>query len=162
MSGPERGERPGRINHRNGTCERVPDELLDTHIDFWPRSWICGRVQTICLIDDRDCKTTSLAPIGGIEAIAGLLIGLVSIETALRGLHLFVRLDSSNDAKKEEIRIHLGLWLSLALELELAADILRPAIAPRWNEIVETCFHCCTSNARRAKSAGASTRNPTL
>ena len=71
----------------------------------------------------------------GIEAIAAVLIGLASIETAVRGLHLFVRLDSANDSKKEEIRIHLGLWLSLALELEVAADILRTAIAPSWNEI---------------------------
>lgn len=71
----------------------------------------------------------------GIEAIAAVVIGLASIETAVRGLHLFVRLDSGNDSKKEEIRIHLGLWLSLALELEVAADILRTAIAPGWDEI---------------------------
>lgn len=71
----------------------------------------------------------------GIEAIAALLIGLASIETAVRGLRLFVRHNSGTDAKKEEIRIRLGLWLSLALELELAADILRTAIAPSWNEI---------------------------
>ena len=71
----------------------------------------------------------------GIEAIAALLIGLASIETAVRGLYLFVRFDSGTDFRKEEIRIRLGLWLSLALELELAADILRTAIAPSWDEI---------------------------
>jgi hypothetical protein len=35
----------------------------------------------------------------------------------------------------EEIRLTLGRWLALALEFELAADILRTAIAPTWNEI---------------------------
>ena len=36
---------------------------------------------------------------------------------------------------KEQIRLRLGRWLAVALELELAADILRTAIAPTWNEI---------------------------
>jgi uncharacterized membrane protein len=33
------------------------------------------------------------------------------------------------------VRLQLGRWLSLALEFELAADILRTAIAPTWEEI---------------------------
>jgi uncharacterized membrane protein len=33
------------------------------------------------------------------------------------------------------VRLQLGRWLSLALEFELAADILRTAIAPSWDEI---------------------------
>ena len=102
----------------------------------------------------------------GIEAIAALLIGLASIETALRGLNLFVQRDSGNDSKKEEIRIHLGLWLSLALELELAADILRTAIAPSWDEIgklasivvLRTVLNYFLQN----EVSKASTRNPNI
>jgi hypothetical protein len=36
---------------------------------------------------------------------------------------------------KEEIRLRLGRWLALGLEFLLAADILRTAVAPIWNEI---------------------------
>ena len=35
----------------------------------------------------------------------------------------------------EAIRLELGRWLGLALEFEIAADILRTAVAPTWNEI---------------------------
>ena len=31
--------------------------------------------------------------------------------------------------------MRLGRWLALALEFELAADIIRTAIAPTWTEI---------------------------
>ncbi len=37
--------------------------------------------------------------------------------------------------RKEDVRLRLGRWLALALEFELAADILRTAVAPTWNEI---------------------------
>ena len=33
------------------------------------------------------------------------------------------------------VRLRLGRWLSLVLEFELAADILRTAVAPTWTEI---------------------------
>ena len=33
------------------------------------------------------------------------------------------------------MRLRLGRWLAVALELELGADILRTAVAPTWNEI---------------------------
>jgi uncharacterized membrane protein len=33
------------------------------------------------------------------------------------------------------MRLTLGRWLWVALEFELAAEILRTAVAPTWNEI---------------------------
>ena len=36
---------------------------------------------------------------------------------------------------KEAVRLKLGRWLAVALELELGADILRTAVAPTWTEI---------------------------
>ncbi len=33
------------------------------------------------------------------------------------------------------MRLKLGRWLAVALEFELAADILRTAVAPTWTEI---------------------------
>ena len=37
--------------------------------------------------------------------------------------------------EKELVRLRLGRWLAVALEFELAADVLRTAVAPTWNEI---------------------------
>jgi uncharacterized membrane protein len=69
-----------------------------------------------------------------IEATAGVLVGLAAVEATLRALPLFVSRTAPPDAK-EQVRLRLGRWLALALEFELAADILRTAIAPTWNEI---------------------------
>lgn len=71
---------------------------------------------------------------GGIELCAGLLVGLAALEATMRALGLFFS-RSKSDAGTEQIRLNLGRWLTLALEFELAADILRTAIAPTWNEI---------------------------
>ncbi len=72
----------------------------------------------------------------GIEAAAAIVIGISSIEGIYRALLLFFlrpRIDEQD--AKEQIRLRLGRWLAVALEFELAADILRTAIAPTWNEI---------------------------
>jgi uncharacterized membrane protein len=71
---------------------------------------------------------------GGIELCAGLLIGLAAIQATARSLRLFFFAEKPATTT-EEIRLSLGRWLALALEFELAADILRTAIAPTWNEI---------------------------
>ena len=36
---------------------------------------------------------------------------------------------------REGIRLKLGRWLALALEFQLAADILKTAVAPTWDDI---------------------------
>lgn len=71
----------------------------------------------------------------GVEACAGLIIGLAAIEATLRALRLFVGRPAEPQDVKEQIRLRLGRWLAVALEFELAADILRTAVAPTWNEI---------------------------
>ena len=81
--------------------------------------------------------TTWLAE--GVEAAAAVVIGLAALEAALRSLAQFVpgaplSTADGQDAK-EAVRLRLGRWLAVALELELAADILRTAITPTWNEI---------------------------
>jgi uncharacterized membrane protein len=39
--------------------------------------------------------------------------------------------------RKNEVRLTLGRWLAVALEFELAADILNTAVSPTWNEIAK-------------------------
>ena len=77
----------------------------------------------------------------GTEASAAVLIGLAVIEGTIGALWLFVpgmasrgKPDAPQD-RKEEVRLRLGRWLAVALEFELAADTLRTAVAPTWNEI---------------------------
>lgn len=68
-----------------------------------------------------------------IEGISALIVG----HAILRALFFYGR--SSLSAKfsidKLEIRLSLGKSLALALEFLLAADILRTAVAPNWNDI---------------------------
>jgi uncharacterized membrane protein len=72
---------------------------------------------------------------GGIEAVAAVMIGIAAIEATLRACPLFIRWSPSLQQEVEPIRLRLGRWLTLALEFEVAADILRTAVAPSWNDI---------------------------
>lgn len=69
----------------------------------------------------------------------GVIIGFAIAEAFLRaGKTFFLSLRSSsqfNSVSVESTRLRLGRWLSLALEFQLAADILKTAVAPTWDEI---------------------------
>lgn len=67
-----------------------------------------------------------------IEAGAATVIAIASIR-ALGKFLIAIVTDWSLMVPKEEIRLSLGR--SLALELELGADILKTAVAPTWNDI---------------------------
>lgn len=88
-------------------------------------------------------KTLTLWFAAGAEAAAALVIGLAAIEATARALVAFFHHTSAQTPtgrshdQKEEIRLRLGRWLALALEFLVAADILRTAVAPTWNEIGE-------------------------
>jgi uncharacterized membrane protein len=87
-------------------------------------------------------KQLTLWLASGSEAAAALVIGLATIEAALRAVWLFaaaVRRQQPDrpvhQDEKEQVRLRLGRWLAVALEFELAADVLRTAVAPTWREI---------------------------
>ena len=69
-----------------------------------------------------------------IEAAAALLIGVAAMRSLVQSIPLLL-LRKHESVRKQDVRLELGLWLSLALELEVGADILRTAVAPTWNEI---------------------------
>src|SRR5436305_14805775 len=72
----------------------------------------------------------------GVEGAAALVIGLAALQTVIQALSAFLgRTDGRGAEVRDQIRLGLGRWLALGLELELAADILRTAVAPTWNEI---------------------------
>jgi uncharacterized membrane protein len=81
-------------------------------------------------------KAWTLYLASGIEAASAVVIGVAAAEAILRAYVLFFKRDRSlSPDEKEAIRLRLGRWLALALEFEVAADILRTAIAPSWTEI---------------------------
>lgn len=69
-----------------------------------------------------------------IEVCAGLIVGIAALEATVRAVSIFVRRQEPEE-RKEQVRLKMGRWLALALEFELAADILRTAVAPSWDEI---------------------------
>lgn len=83
---------------------------------------------------DEAAKLLSLYLARGVEMGAAVLIGLAAVRATGKALVLFFR-RRTPDLNDETIRLELGRWLALALEFELAADILRTAVAPTWNEI---------------------------
>ncbi len=70
----------------------------------------------------------------GVEFAAALIIGLAAIEATVKSVILFFR-RSAPPEEKNGVRLTLGRWLAVALELELAADILNTAVTPSWNDI---------------------------
>ncbi len=69
-----------------------------------------------------------------VELAAAVVIAVAATEATIKAALLFVNRRSPPSAKTE-VRLTLGRWLGVALEFELAADILRTAVAPTWNEI---------------------------
>lgn len=79
-------------------------------------------------------KQWSLYLAAGVELSAALIIGLAALVATARSLRAYLTRPWSS-AAIQDIRLDLGRWLALALEFELAADILRTAVAPTWAEI---------------------------
>jgi len=85
-------------------------------------------------------KALTLHLASSVEAAAAVVIGFAIAEAVLRALFMVARQGGAEAVRrshdrKEEVRLRLGRWLALALEFELAADILRTAVAPSWNDI---------------------------
>jgi uncharacterized membrane protein len=70
----------------------------------------------------------------GVETAAAVLILVGACEAFYT---MFSRVFSRRLAPgtRKEVLVRFGIWLLLGLEFELAADIIRTAIAPSWNDI---------------------------
>ena len=68
------------------------------------------------------------------EVIAVVMIAYGAAEALLRVvMHIAHR--GSPAGWRKEIFVRFGIWLILGLQYALAADIVRSAIAPSWNDI---------------------------
>ena len=58
---------------------------------------------------------------------------------ALEAIYLVIRRYSSGPAaaavRKKDIWVRFAVWLLLALEFELAADVLETAVSPTWDDV---------------------------
>lgn len=70
----------------------------------------------------------------GVEFAAALIIGVAAVEATWKSLVLFVKRDAPPEMKNE-VRLTFARWLAVALEFELAADILNTAVTPTWQDI---------------------------
>jgi len=77
----------------------------------------------------------------GVEGCAALFILIGALESVYLLLRDAFRRRATGErwsstlGHKKWVWIHFARWLVLALEFELAADILRTSITPTWNEI---------------------------
>ena len=66
-----------------------------------------------------------------VEGATALLITIGAAEAFLMSLLRF----RAPTAQKMQIWMHFATWLLLGLEFELAADVIRTAMAPTWSDI---------------------------
>ena len=70
----------------------------------------------------------------GMEAGSATLIAAGGIQALFRVFSAPFRTRRPAQAKKD-VWLHFGMWLLLGLEFELAADVVKTAIAPTWSAI---------------------------
>ena len=75
------------------------------------------------------CGYSALA----VEAVAAVLITYGTIEALV--LLAPTSIASGPPKRRRDVWRRFGVWLLLGLEFELAADIVRSAIAPTWTDI---------------------------
>jgi uncharacterized membrane protein len=68
-----------------------------------------------------------------VEAIAAAMIAYGTIEAVIRLAPTLVEREPIG--LRRDVWRRFGMWLLLGLEFELAADIVRSAIAPSWTDI---------------------------
>jgi uncharacterized membrane protein len=77
--------------------------------------------------------TTNLAV--SIEATAGVMLRLGTLQEIWQAIVLNFKHKHSSEELTEEIRLRFYRWLSLAIELVLAVNVVRIAISPGWIQI---------------------------
>lgn len=69
-----------------------------------------------------------------VEFAAALIIAIAAARETWQSMRLLFSSDAPPEAKVA-VRLTLGRWLAVALEFELAADVLNTAVTPTWSDI---------------------------
>jgi len=70
----------------------------------------------------------------GVEGGAALIICYGAVE-AIVGAIRAILIGQTKSGRRKDVWLRFAVWLLLGLEFELAADIVRTAIAPTWTDI---------------------------
>lgn len=79
-------------------------------------------------------RAAALHLAAGVQLAAAAVVTLACLRAAIRSFALLVR-SGDPGTETETTRLALGLWLVLALEFQVAADILRTAATPTWTDL---------------------------
>jgi uncharacterized membrane protein len=79
-------------------------------------------------------RAAALHLAAGVQLAAAAVVTLACLRAAIRSFALLVRSEVPG-AATETTRLALGRWLVLALEFQVAADILRTAATPTWTDL---------------------------
>lgn len=79
-------------------------------------------------------RTAALYLAAGVQLAAATIVTLACLRAAVRSLVLLLR-SRDPGTETEATRLALGRWLVLALEFQVAADILRTAATPSWTDL---------------------------
>lgn len=71
----------------------------------------------------------------GVEAAAALFIAIGAVEALFLLARRYTAQSRANVLSRKEIWVTFAVWLILALEFELAADVLQTAITPTWDDV---------------------------
>jgi uncharacterized membrane protein len=72
----------------------------------------------------------------GVEGAAAIIILIGAVE-AFVGVLGTLSLRGHRTPVRKQIWLRFGVWLLLGLEFELAADVIRTAISPTWEDIAQ-------------------------
>jgi len=70
----------------------------------------------------------------GVECAAALIVAYGALEALVGSLRAVVG-GRTKRGQRKDVWLRFAVWLLLGLEFELAADIVRTAIAPTWTDI---------------------------
>lgn len=79
-------------------------------------------------------RAAALHLAAGVQLAAAAVVTLACLRAAIRSFALLVR-SGDPGTETEATRLTLGRWLVLALEFQVAADILRTAATPTWTDL---------------------------
>lgn len=124
---------PDRL-HRRGAAPKpiggFPADMLKMPADLVSRGQC--RLETLLIEAVGLLSSTT-------EAISAFLIAVGVAHAAALTIAIPFGGGTDDDLRRldprENIRLKLGRWLALALEFQLAADILKTAVAPTWDDI---------------------------
>jgi uncharacterized membrane protein len=70
----------------------------------------------------------------GVEFVAVLIIAVGAVEAVFLLVRRFAQ-PGAAVVRRKEIWVRYAMWMLLALEFELGADIIRSSIAPSWDSV---------------------------